>query len=370
MNKYKVCVYAICKNEEKFVSRWVDSMNEADIIVVTDTGSTDGTVEKLRELGATVHVNKISPWRFDIARNVSLANVPDDVDICVCTDLDETFEKGWRGHLEKSWSDDTTNGNYLYNWSLKSDGSPDVQFNYFKVHSRHEYRWIYPVHECLEYIGTKPEKKVYIDGMVLNHYPDSSKSRSSYLPLLELAVKESPNDSRMSYYLGREYMYMGMWEKSIAQLERHLSLPSSTWSEERSAAMRDIAQCYRNLGDYNNAYRWYLRAIAQCPTMREPYIECAQLQYDYQNFEAVFFMVQEALKIQHKSANYINNAYAWNENPYDLAALACFKLGMHERSLEYAKTALEYSPNNKRLQENVDTIKKVLDSDIKPTLYN
>lgn len=41
----KIIVYAICKNEEKFVQGWVDTMAEADEIVVLDTGSTDGTVE-------------------------------------------------------------------------------------------------------------------------------------------------------------------------------------------------------------------------------------------------------------------------------------------------------------------------------------
>ena len=50
MKKYKVCVYAICKNEEKFVKRWVASMKEADEIYVLDTGSTDNTVSKLKEL--------------------------------------------------------------------------------------------------------------------------------------------------------------------------------------------------------------------------------------------------------------------------------------------------------------------------------
>ena len=43
---YKVCVYAICKNEEKFVDRWYNSMKEADQIFVLDTGSTDNTVNK------------------------------------------------------------------------------------------------------------------------------------------------------------------------------------------------------------------------------------------------------------------------------------------------------------------------------------
>lgn len=30
MNKYKVYVYAICKNESKFIQRWYDSVKEAD----------------------------------------------------------------------------------------------------------------------------------------------------------------------------------------------------------------------------------------------------------------------------------------------------------------------------------------------------
>ena len=43
--RYKVCVYAISKNEEKNVTDWVKSMSEADEIYVMDTGSTDNTVK-------------------------------------------------------------------------------------------------------------------------------------------------------------------------------------------------------------------------------------------------------------------------------------------------------------------------------------
>lgn len=72
----KVCVYAICKNEEKFINRWVDSMSEADYIVVLDTGSTDNSLSKLRARGIDVHQKVISPWRFDVARNIALNFVP------------------------------------------------------------------------------------------------------------------------------------------------------------------------------------------------------------------------------------------------------------------------------------------------------
>ena len=94
MKKLKVGVYAISKNEEKFVNRWANSMKEADYIYVLDTGSTDNTVKLLKKNNINVKVLEIKPWRFDIARNKSLELLPKDTDICVCTDLDEVLEKG------------------------------------------------------------------------------------------------------------------------------------------------------------------------------------------------------------------------------------------------------------------------------------
>ena len=96
----KIVFYTIAKNEEKFVERWYKSMKEADELYVLDTGSTDKTVNKLKKLGVKVKVKEVIPWRFDVARNLSLDMVPKDTDICVCTDLDEVFNKGWRKELE------------------------------------------------------------------------------------------------------------------------------------------------------------------------------------------------------------------------------------------------------------------------------
>ena len=56
MGNYKVCVYAICKNEEPFVDRWMDSMSEADRVLVLDTGSEDRTVERLEQLMACINL--------------------------------------------------------------------------------------------------------------------------------------------------------------------------------------------------------------------------------------------------------------------------------------------------------------------------
>ncbi len=368
MNKYKVCVYAICKNEASFVDKWIDSMQEADEIIVTDTGSTDNTVEKLKERGATVYVDVISPWRFDVARNVSLEHVPEDADICVCTDLDEIFNVGWRKQLEQAWAQSeekvktevTRTGRYLYNWSLKKDGTPDVQFTYFKIHERQGFRWSYPIHECISYVGTLPLEQVFIDGMVLNHYPDPTKSRGSYLGLLEMAVAENPIDDRMTYYLGREYMYTAQWEKCIGTLKRHLMLPTARWNEERCASMRWIAFAYNKLGKKEEAYSYYYKAIAEAPYLRDPYVEFARAAYEKSDWVTVFFAAEEALKIKNKSTTYVNMGYSWDYTPNDLASLACYHLKMYERALLHVEKALELLPDDKRLLSNKTFIEKAV----------
>jgi glycosyltransferase involved in cell wall biosynthesis len=362
MNKYKICVYAICKNEEKFADRWMDSMSEADEIIVTDTGSSDSTVEKLRRRGADVYIDEIKPWRFDVARNASLDHVPADADICVCTDLDEIFEKGWREKLENAWTPEVKSAKYIFNWSLKADGSPDIQIYYSKIHTRHDFRWKYPVHEWLCYGGKEPFITVFIDGLVLNHYPDSTKSRGSYLPLLELAVEEDPLGDRVTYYLGREYMYKAEWQKCIDTLKRYLSLPTAIWNEERSAAMRWIAKSSYELGNTKEMYAWYWRAIAEAPHMRDPYIECARLAYRLSDWSVVFFMTEEALKINEKSKTYVNMGYAWDHTPYDLCAIACYRLGMYAKALKYAEFAVKITPHDDRLKNNVLLIREKTDS--------
>lgn len=102
---------------------------------------------------------------------------------------------------------------------------------YDHAHGRHNTDWVNPVHECLRYIGKEPEQHVWCPEVELLHYPDPAKSRSYYLPLLELAVAEKPNETRNYFYLGREYMFHNRSEKSIAMLKEYLDMAS--WKEER-----------------------------------------------------------------------------------------------------------------------------------------
>lgn len=347
----KVVVYAICKNEEKFVKRWVSSMNEADAIYVTDTGSTDDTVRLLKEHNVIVNEISLDEWRFDKARNISLSYVPDYADICVCTDLDEVFDKGWRNELEKVWKSDTTRAKYKYEWDNKG-----TTFWLEKIHCRQGFSWVHPVHEVLEYNGDKNDKYVVCNNITLRHFPDKNKSRGQYLPLLEMSVKEAPNDDRNMHYLGREYMFYKKYDKCIEALKKHLAMPSAKWKDERCASMRYIARSYLALGDEYRASIWYLRAIAEAPYLREPYIELAKLAYDQQNWEKVVYLINDALKISAKPQTYINESFCWDSTPYDLISIAYYNLGLYDKSLENAEIAYKLNPNS-RIENNIKIIK-------------
>lgn len=357
----KIDVYAICKNESRFVPRWLQSMGEADGIYVLDTGSSDDTVALLRQGGAAVTQEIISPWRFDAARNRSLALVPDDADICVCTDLDEVFHPGWRALLEKAWRPNTCRAAYRYTWNFLPDGSEGHVFWIEKIHARHGYRWTHPVHEVLEWLGDAgQEKKITVEGIQLDHHADPAKPRSQYLPLLELSVREAPQDDRNMHYLGREYLFYRRYDDCIRTLTRHLRMPTARWADERCASMRYIARAYRAKGDRAEAEKWYWRAMAEAPHLREPFVEAAFLAYENRDWEAAVYLAGKALAIQERPRTYITESDAWGALPWDLRALGLYHTGRFREALEAAEKACVLSPGDPRLQENRRLIREKL----------
>lgn len=348
----KVAVYAICKNEESFARRWYASMSEADEVYVLDTGSTDGTPDILRELGAKVTVEKITPWRFDNARNRSLAFVPADVDICVCTDLDEVFHSGWREKLEKAWIFGTKQARYRYTWSFKDDSTEGYVFWIEKIHARHGFVWKHPVHEVLSYIGEEKYSSVYAEGVQLDHMPDKEKSRGQYLPLLELSVEEDPEDDRNMHYLGREYMYYERWQNCIDTLKKHLKMEKAVWRDERCASMRYIAKSYEKLGNTAEAERWYLAACGEGAHLREPWVDCAMFMYRMENWAGVVFCAEKALSIKERPRTYITESDAWGAIPHDLASIGWYWLGDIGKAAEHSDEAVIMAPKDERLLKN------------------
>jgi glycosyltransferase involved in cell wall biosynthesis len=352
------------------------SCKGADGVFVADTGSTDKSVELLQSLGATVSPITLDwsdwplitsteewrkrlgrPWRFDVARNKSLKMVPDDYDVCICLDLDEILIDGWRSCIEKVWNGTASRLRYHYTWSWKAPGVPDLIYWADKIHARHNYEWRHPVHEVMYRTNDKHETQVWCD-LRVEHYPDSTKSRGQYFPLLEASVTEHPDNDRNAYYLGREYFFYGRHDDSIKELKRHLSLPSAQWKAERAASMRYIAKCYAAKDDKDEQLTYIRHACAEAPCEREPWLELSQFFHDQRDHLGCYYAAKQALKIETRPPVYMTEAFAWSEKPYDLAGVAACYLGLLDESRKLLVEAWRRTPNDERLINNVKFVRK------------
>jgi glycosyltransferase involved in cell wall biosynthesis len=119
----RIAVYTIALNEEKHVKKWYESAKEADYLLIADTGSTDKTVEIAKSLGINVIDIRIDPWRFDDARNASLAAIPLDIDYCIALDMDEVLIDGWKKDFPKVLELGITRPVYEYVHGWSDDGT-------------------------------------------------------------------------------------------------------------------------------------------------------------------------------------------------------------------------------------------------------
>lgn len=344
--KLKIAVYAISKNESQFVERFCTSAQDADLILIADTGSTDDTVELARSCGATVYDICIKPWRFDKARDTALALIPGDFDVCISLDLDEVLEPGWRTEIERVWTESTTRLRYKFDWGQ------DISFYYEKIHHRNGYHWHHPCHEYPVPDARTTEVWAHTDKLLVTHHPDPTKSRGQYLDLLHLAITEDPNCPRNAFYYARELSFYRRWAEAIEACNRYLKLPGATWANERCYAYRVMSDSYAELGDAANAFKHARLACAEAPGTREPWMCLAMLCYRYGLWAECYSSCQNALAITDREAVYTMDPKVWQELPHDLCSISAHHLGLHETARTQIALALEHKPGDARLLQN------------------
>ena len=353
--KKKVCAYAICKNELDFIDDWWKSISEADEVYVLDTGSTDGSAERLEALGAHVTRKVIDPWRFDRARNEAMALIPDDADICVSTDIDERFTPGWRQKLEAAWDSvyDCNQATYTYVFNQTViDGKPQdgLTFTYQNIHARHGFRWECPCHEVI--VADVPRITCNAD-IVLRHDYRPKERRTNYFDLLQLGVEEEPTDPRRRAYLAREYFYNRNYVRAIEEYKKSIELAGQfCWHEEKGLSLLQLAKCYAYTGNSDLGEFYGLKALAEIEG-REPLMFLARLYYDQKRWWECRYYSEKALAIPY-TPFHGREPECYGSYPPDLACQANYRLGYRDRAIEHARRCIELDPKNERYRNNAE----------------
>ena len=368
--KIKIAVYTICKNESKFVKRWITSMwnggNGADAAYILDTGSTDNTVKlfktTVKKMGIpeewlTIDSKTYEHFRFDVARNDNLDMIPfNSFDALISVDLDEILIPEFWGDLRKivSQHPDFSRVNYMYAWNHDENGNNGRVFWYNKVHPQMGYRYKGAVHEWPE--NVEPEKyqygeEYYMDENIvyLHHYPDQTKSRGLYVGLLEERIKESPDDINAYVYLVNEYTLRGMWIKAF-------TVANVGYLKDKDGMAflfaNRIADIYNKYGMEDDADRFYKIAIEKDKTVRNSYINYAYfLAYHGKAKEALCILIDMEQNCYHHH-NWMELDYNWTWRPLHIKAVAYCWLGRYADAYDiFAKVENEYLKSGKDRSE-------------------
>ena len=357
--KLKVCVYAICKNEEKYVDRWVNSLiDEADYVVVLDTGSTDTTVEKFKNYEPFVTVKQYDyfaetgHFRFDKARNDSLKMVPIDTDICVVLDLDQVPNTGWsdivRENFAKGYNevrgyivDHDQEGNELNRWESRNV-HPNSPF----------FIWTRIIHEGIEYYGNEENKTIFVPEFIINHYPDESKDRSLYRKLLEDAVELYPKDPYYGIYLGIELARRYSKEDSTEAFRRALNECDFTNSKDLEYQM-----CINlaSMTTFDEAITVLNRASKigyKTRRLYKVYADAYESIGDSDN--AIAYLEAALTEVRSYSNDWTDDYYLFTGYIEDkLSLFYYYQKNDPLKSFEYCVKALEKDKDNERLRKNL-----------------
>lgn len=206
-----ISLVCIAKNERNNIDRWYKSVEGCvDEIIFCDTGSSDGTQDRARELGLKV-VN--FPWCDDFSKARNFANEFATSDYVFWTDLDDTLSDkqafiSWRDkamHLSDYWL-------ATYHYAFDHNNNPACSFVRERVWKRSlGLKWSYFIHEGVVPQSTRPVRADFVKTWAIHHnrtLEDLLKDKGRNLNIFRKHNKES-FDSRMLYYYGKELFEAG-----------------------------------------------------------------------------------------------------------------------------------------------------------------
>ncbi len=210
-----IAIYAIAKNETSNAAEWTRSAAAADTLIALDTGSTDGTPELLRSLGVEVHEQRIKPWRFDTARNAALALVPEDVDMCLCLDLDERIRLGWREEVERLWNQGAhwISYRYIWEWQDEAHTVPAITTQKAWIHARHGFKW-------QGFNPTGDEPIAYSDAITIEHHGEIN----DYTESLSQMLAEDARNTEALIEQGACHLKAGRYAEAQADYMAYLDV--------------------------------------------------------------------------------------------------------------------------------------------------
>jgi len=257
----KLSIYSIIKNEEAEIRQMLETVKDADeLVVCIDDTTTDKSEEIAREYTDKVFKFK---WDDDFAKAKNEAASHCTGDWVMSIDGDCRLEEGGIAKIKAMI--ETTKQDVL-NVTLSSIQWKNNTHRRGKIY-RNNGKIFYQgmAHEDLNAFGHDHESgilPVIYYGYSINHKIDPDR----YLRILTKQVDANPTSPRPQFYLAREYMYKKDYGTAIALFREYLKI--SKYDKERTEALLHMAQCYWWTKQGGKARETCIQAVLSNPDHR------------------------------------------------------------------------------------------------------
>lgn len=278
----KISVVMIVKNEEKVLARCLETVKDADEIIVCDTGSIDNTIEVAKRFTDKVYNDYTWEQSFAKARNHAKSKATGDWILSI--DADEQLEVDF-AKVRETIRIAEERGALAVNIKLVADNTETTGNIKEKLKKTEQWHW-YPrifknvpavwwegaVHNHISVQGIDDTQDIEI---VYGYSPAHTLDPDRSIRIMEKEVTERDDAVRETFYLGREYYYRNRFQDCVATLGKYVQ--KSDYMPEKADAFLIMSMAYFQMGQNEDAKDACLQAIKTNPDFKEAILFMATL---------------------------------------------------------------------------------------------
>jgi glycosyltransferase involved in cell wall biosynthesis len=267
MQTLSVCM--IVKNEEEMLARALESVKDADEIIVCDTGSEDRTVEIARTFTDKVYTDFV--WCDDFAAARNHANNKATGDWILVIDADERLREGGMALIREA----IEGAKKALSCNVVARNNTQNFYNVRVYRNTPEIKWCQPIHNYLN-VAADVQCEAQVE---FGYSPAHANDPDRALRILSKTVEENPECVRERYYLAREHWYRRDYEKAVEELDQYLS--RSRFVAERADAFLMKARCLWALRRGEDARNACLKALSNNANFKEAVLFMADMSWEH-----------------------------------------------------------------------------------------
>jgi tetratricopeptide (TPR) repeat protein len=209
------------------------------------------------------------------------------------------------------------------------------------------YRWQGRIHETL--LPDRPWKSVRSDHVWVEHRTPPGRDaarvqRNIALLETELAEQAAAPDSRLLFYLGRDYASAGRSEDALAAYRRYLAV--GAWDDECYLAQTAVAGLLRTLNRLDEATDADLQAVKRTPRWPDAYFGLAQTAYFQARWPDVVHWCDVGRSLLAPETDHILDLAASRHRWIIYYTNALYHLGRLPEALAWTERALALCPDD------------------------